>query len=493
MNFLKFSQRPKEQESSDGEVPAVDILYLVTYMSAVAAAGVSRGKLLELASDLPCRSARYLKKVYLTVQGLSYDYGTACRMVGEATRVEAMKSLLLRLASALSSGEMGASFLEGEAHIQGRVYENEYERDVESMRKWTDAYAALTVSVTLVVIINLISTLIYESSDTSTIAITFVALLIGMAGSWIISRSAPKELTNFSSSEGSREQELSGKMLKTLLPLALLVCLCLALLRAKLGWLFIAGGVLVFPVGLVSFLGDARIIRKEGEIGSFFRTIGGLATAVGTTLAEAVTRIDLRSLVALKPDVKELRLRILGFIDFNLCWKKFTAETGSALIGQSGGIFLDAVNMGGDPEREGFLCSLFASRVSMLRAKRGTVSSTFLWLSLVMHFVVMALMVFIMEIIVGFQAILQEKGVGLSADLPLPIFTFGSSNTDILYTMTKITMFLLTVTTALALSACKGGNRKTFLYFFGILMIISGLTLLSVPGLANTMFQSTGR
>jgi len=493
MSSYRFWQRRKERESSSGDVSSVDIFYLVTYMSAIAAAGISRRQIFELASKLPCASSQYIRKVHLMVHGLGYDYGVACRLVGESTPVAAMKSFMLRIAGALNSGEMGADFLAGEAQIQGAAYENEYERDVDSMRKWTDAYSALTVSVTLVVIINLISTMIYEAGDRATIGITFLALLIGLSGAWIISRSAPKEMDSLPSSEGSSEDKLARKLLKILVPVALVVCLGLALLKAQLGLLFIAGGVLLFPIGLVNSLGQRKATGKEQEIGSLLRTMGGMATSLGTTLAEAATRIDLRSFAALRPDLERLRLRLLGFVTFDVCWKRFIAEAGSALIGQSGGIFHDSVAMGGDPDREGFLCSLFASKVSMLRAKRGTVSSTFVWLSFVMHLVVMALMVFIMEIVLGFQAVLQEQALGIGADLPLPIFTFGSKSTEFLYTMTKATIFLLTVTPALALTTCKGGNRNSFFHYFGILLVISGLALLGVPKLARPIFEGVVR
>jgi len=493
MSFYKFWQRRNERESSSGEVSTVDIFYLATYMSAIAAAGIPRRQIFELASKLPCASSQYFKKVHLMVDGLGYDYGVACRLVGESVTVGAMKSLMLRIAGALNSGEMGADFLAGEAQIQGEAYENEYERDVEAMRKWTDAYSALTVSVTLVIIINLISSMIYEAGDRATIAITVLALLIGLAGAWIISRAAPKEMERLPASGGTEEHKLSRKLLKILAPSALVICLGLALLKVNLGWLFVASGLLLFPVGLINSLGDGKAARKEQEIGSLLRTMGGMATSLGTTLAEAVNRIDLRSFAALRPDVERLRLRLLGFVSFDLSWEKFIDEAGSALIGQSGGIFHDSVAMGGDPEREGFLCSLFASKVSMLRAKRGTVSSTFVWLSFVMHLVVMALMVFIMEIVAGFQAVLQEQALGIGADLPLPIFSFGSKSTEFLYTMTKATMFLLTVTPALALTACKRGNRNSFFFYFGMLLVISGLALLGVPRLARPMFQGAMR
>ena len=53
-------------------------------------------------------------------------------------------------------------FLARETEIQLEQYSRKYERDLESLRKWTDAYVALMVSVTLVVVVSLVSMMIYS-------------------------------------------------------------------------------------------------------------------------------------------------------------------------------------------------------------------------------------------------------------------------------------------------------------------------------------------
>ena len=490
MNSSRFWQK-RTGKSSFKEVSGFDLFYQLTYMSALAAAGISRSRIFQLASKLPSPSSRYFEKIDILSQKLAYNYPEACSMVGEAAKSKEIKSFLLRLSDALTSGEPMADFLAREAQVQGEYYSNEYERDLESLRKWTDAYAALIVSVALIVIINLISTMIYEMETALMAGLAVLAATMGFFGAWVLSRSAPKEVRSVSSSEGSREQRLSRKLLKVLASVTLVACLSLALLGVELRWLLVLASFLLLPIGRVGLLIDRRTSKKDEEISSFLRSLGGMATSTGTTLTEALTRIDLSSFPALEPDVKRLHQRLVAFIDPKLCWQKFEAETGSKLISQGASIFHDAVDMGADPERVGFLCSLFATKTVMLRAKRRVVSSTFVWLSMVMHVAVVALMVFIVEIIGKFQSLIEglalergEQAVQMMA-LPIPLLAFGSAQIRFLYQMTIFMILLLTLTNTLALIATDGGHISKAFCYLCISLFIVGASLLYVPPLVN--------
>ena len=51
-------------------------------------------------------------------------------------------------------------FIEQETRLEGERYGNEYERSVENLKKWSDAYSAILVSVSLIMVVSLVSTLL---------------------------------------------------------------------------------------------------------------------------------------------------------------------------------------------------------------------------------------------------------------------------------------------------------------------------------------------
>jgi archaeal flagellar protein FlaJ len=78
------------------EVSNSELFYQLSYMSAVAGAGISRSRIFELGANLPRIPADYFKRVHLLAQKLGYDYAGACTKVGLAIKSDVMISLLLR-------------------------------------------------------------------------------------------------------------------------------------------------------------------------------------------------------------------------------------------------------------------------------------------------------------------------------------------------------------------------------------------------------------
>jgi flagellar protein FlaJ len=487
----KFLQKLKSKDSFR-EVSDSDIFYQLTYMSAIASSGISRNRIFELGSRLLRPTAEYFRRVHLISQRMGYNYPDACEMVSEATESERMKSLLLRFSGALISGQPEADFLEEEALVQGDAYEKDYESKLESLKKWTDAYAAVVVSSALIIIINLTSTLIYDIGLGMIVGLIITAIFTASAGAWILSRAAPTEVRTIFSPEGPWTQRATCRLVKLVPPMVLIVSIILALLGVGWGWILILGGLLLFPLGIISMLAGREIDKKDKEIGPFLRSLGGIAISTGTTITEALTRVDLSSFPTLKPELNRLRLRLKAFIDPELCWKRFAIETGSKLIGETVTIFNDAVKLGGDPDTIAFLASQFAAKTIALRAKRRVIYSTFSWLTLVMHGAIASLMIIILEVIKKFISLLQtatllERGEEAAQAMAMPIVGFGAPQLQFLSWVTVGMVVLLALINSFAVIATDGGHIFKVFFYLSILLFISGISLFIVPLLVEVI------
>ena len=114
MNFTRLFQKLRRKESSEQEGQKqkprearktssernvqFDLFAQLSYMSAVATGGVARAELFDFASQLPCSTSGYFRRVHLLAQELSIDYAEGCRLVAERAKIPEVKSLLLRLA-----------------------------------------------------------------------------------------------------------------------------------------------------------------------------------------------------------------------------------------------------------------------------------------------------------------------------------------------------------------------------------------------------------
>ncbi|MCX5998268.1 MAG: type II secretion system F family protein, partial [Chloroflexi bacterium] len=222
------------------------------------------------------------------------------------------------------------------------------------------------------------------------------------------------------------------------------------------------------------------------------------SAAMGTTVRDALGRFDLGAVNVLKPEVKRLRARLRSGIRPRLCWKRFVEETGSEMAKRSVGMFYDVVEVGGDPEQAGHRASLYASTVSMLRAKRKTLSSPFRWLCIAMHAAVIALLVFIVEVMANFGALVAKAQASLPDISQTTPFSgsFGTFNYDGLGFMHRLVLPLVvvfTVANALAPSIADGGGRSKIFYNLGITAAISGFCVAVLPPVASMVFASMQR
>ncbi|MDD4858700.1 MAG: hypothetical protein PHR56_00630 [Dehalococcoidales bacterium] len=471
-----------------------DLLYQLSYMSVIAAGGVPRAQIFERAAKLPCTAADYFNRIELASKRLKYDYAQACRLVGESAEEESIKALLLRFSASLISGEPEAEFLAREAEAQADNYDNEYGRNLEAMKMWTDAYVSLILSAVLVIIIGIVSTMIWKIETSLIIAMAFISIMTTATGVWLIYVVSPKE-TMVLSWAGSREQLMAQRLLKFTLPLAVIGGLTLLILKADLGWVLIAAAVLVLPIGVVMTRDDQKVTSRDGEVGTFLRSLGGVCAALGTTVNSALNRLDLDSINNLRSPVKGLRTRLVAGIKSRMCWSRFIDETGSELTNRSVGMFYDAIDMGGSAGQAGYQASLFASKIALLRARRKTVSGPFRWLCLAMHGSVVVLLVFVSEVIMSFAGMVsqaQEAMPRVSGAPSVAAFTsFNLSGLEVMHSLVLPLVLIFTIANAIAPMLADGGSKKKILFNLGMTAAISGFSLVALPGLAQALFLST--
>lgn len=483
------SLQKRDVKSYFEEISSFDLYYQLTYMSATAAAGISRARTFQLARELPSSPAQYFKGIHQVAENLRYNYPDAVRLVGEQARSEETKNFLLRLSDALRSGEPLPGFLAREAAVQGENYTNDYLRRLESMKKWNDAYASVAVSAALILVINMVSTMIYNLGVVTMAMMSLVALAGTFGVAWVLCRAAPQENTAVPLVQGSQEQRLSRWLFLISLLLMAVAVFMLWLWGMDKGWLFIMAGLCLAPVGVVSALADQKTRARDLEISAFLRSIGGTATSRGTTLRDALASMKTDSFPALRQNIRMLDLRLKAFGKSRLCWELFGLETGSQLAKQATGIFYEAVNLGGDPEKAGNLTSAFAMKTAMLRAQRRGVAGTFSWLTIVMHAILAALVIFLLGILEQFairlNAALSAAGGGgaqaLGAMGLKNMFAFSAPQIEFLTTLTISLITILALINAFAIVASEGGHLIKTTFYLAILLILSGVCFILVP------------
>ena len=470
-----------------------DLLFSLAHMSALAAAGVPRDKLVRLTAALPISTASYFAEVERIASGMSYQYAEACRLVGEQVHHEEAKGLLLRLAGAMDTGESESDFLAGEAQIQAEAYGNVYERNLETLKKWTDAFTALIVSASLIVVVATVSTMIYDLGTNVVGGLVLTTMLISVLGVWIIYRSAPRELRTLRGPPGERSQAHVRRMMTMLLPAAFALA-SLALLTLNFGYAMIIFGLTVFPIGLAARRLDRSVTRVDGDISTFLRVLGATMSAIGTTAVVAMSRLDMRSMPSLADGVRQLATRLNARVSPQRSWDRFVDDTGSEIVSRSVRVFLDGTMLGGDPEEVGRRASLLGSKITQLRAKRRLVSDTFTYLSMAMQAVISFLLIFIVEIVSGFNDLIASAGLGGPGGAEAAmgsVLAFNLANLRFLQIAMVPVVVVLTLVNAIAPKVAGGDYALAIFHYLGISAVLGGGAFVAAPILADMIFGAS--
>ncbi len=472
-----------------------DLLSQLTHMSAVSTAGMSRAQLFGGTAGLSYSTAKFFRQVHQVAQRLNYDYSRACELVADTVKEESVRNLLLHFATSLSSGEKEEQFLMREAAVQLETYGKEYDQKIETLQKWTDAYVALMVSATLVVVISLVSMMIYPFSPVAIVGLAGLMVCVTFVGGWLIFTVAPLEVKTHSLKYRSPEQVRAGNLAKFLLPLATIVGLVG-------GWFFglafalIVAGVFIAPVGYVALVDDWRIDQRDRDIATFLRALGSVLGQAGITVADALSRLNRRALGSLEPPVRRLHIRLRNGISSDLSWLRLAAETGSELVTRCVRVFWDGVRVGGDTEKIATLASEFALKISLLRADRKLVANTFIFVVVPLHAVLMGILLFVTEVVQVFgNELAKVQSESLQSDVASEAgvgdaLLFAAPALEFIPVFVGTVALMLTAANSFAPYAAAGGHRLKLCLYAAVMMIIAGIALIVVPHIVQALFEN---
>ena len=490
-------KKPAEK-AADNALADIDFYSQMAYMASISTSGISRSGLFYYSAKLPYIATRYFRRVDFVAKMFNHDYSQACRIIGQKIKIPDVKALLLRLSNALASGEDVSAFLAREAYILSESYSSLYERKIDLLKKWADAYVSLILTSALVTVMSVVTMMIGSVSTAFIVSISAITIMATIFGAWFLYNTAPRETQHHSLTYHSHEQNTVKYLTRILLPAGIFTLLVMLVMKIDLGYLMLAASVFLFPIGFVATTDDKKITQRDADVSAFLRSLGGTMQAIGATAAEAMGRLDFRSLGSLSEDVQLLHTRLSAGVSPNLCWDRFVGETGSELINRSVRIFWDGVSFGGEPQRVGNEASAFALKISLLRSQRNQVSIGFTWLTIAMHAVLVTLSIFVYEVFLSFSTMVStivpdsaKSAMQTMTNMPSTgFFTQGGSEIGLLHFMIILITIILTLANAFSIYAVSGGHPSKLTFYLAITCAISGLIMIGVPPVVHMMFAA---
>ena len=517
MTSTNSSPKRIAKVSSDDAAIGFDLLSSLTYMSVLSIGNLPRDYVLEQCGRQDSRTSVFFEYVHRLVKRLGMEYTSAFQLVSERAKPESVKSLLLRFSASISSGESEHDFIIQEAKAEGERYSNEYDRSVENLRKWTDAYAAILISVTLIMVVSLVSSMMGSLAQSFVTIMAFAVFFITSIGIFIIYRSAPVEQVTYDREEYStKSRRLARRFLMILVPMGLVIAMLAGPRFGLLGGCsiaFLAIGISLFPTGFLAWRDASRVTKLDSELPTFLRTLGNVAGSTGFTITQALSKIDTKSMGSLSNYINPLNSRLGARLPVDSCWDRFKDETGSELVNRTTSMLVEGTELGGEPDQVGQICSIYAQTITQLRARLYLASSTFSYLAIPMHATTTFILVFVLNIVTGFNSRLSSVDLGnasassqeviassgASSQLSAPpdasavtggIKIFENQDMTGVTTIIIIVVVILTIANSLAPKFASGGSNLKIASYLSVMCLISGGILGVVPSLTSKIFSA---
>jgi flagellar protein FlaJ len=489
-----------------------DLLFMVTYMDSLALSQATRPEIFTYGAERKeYVSSKYIKKVDTFVKRWNYSYAEALSIVAERTKNEILQNLLNRYSNSIDSGVPDEDFLNTELFQIRSVYRSQLEQGFELLKKWGDAYIAMLLSGTVIAVTIMISVAIYSPEGIEgTLNLAYaIILVISVFGVTLMYRSVPyDEKTHGLRTWRSREQMTIMRMERVIVPGAVAAALILVIAGANMGFAYVIFGVLVLPLGIIGFIDDTNITRRDADFSMFIRSFGAVMGGQGTTSVYALAKVDRKSLSYLEPLINAVYSKLNLGLEETTVWDRFIGESGSNLIYKYLNIFRDTVTLGGPPEPIGKIVGESMLEQVLLREKKNMLARSFIALLIPMHVAMAAIFVALFEIMViltesvgtmmkQFQTVAaQTSGAAGSAGASIGgimgagmMSMFVNFPKDAMNTYVVIILTIITGSNVLAAKIVGGGDRYMYYFYIAIFCILTGIVFIVVPIAVKVFFS----
>jgi flagellar protein FlaJ len=225
--------------------------------------------------------------------------------------------------------------------------------------------------------------------------------------------------------------------------------------------------------GYVSRNIEKAIRRKDENFPAFIRSLGSSAGARGGVIDEALKALRAHDFGPLTTDVNNLYKMLVTRINKFDSWEYFASNTGSNLIQRFSGMFVQATNLGGQPEVIGDIIATNFHKIVTLRKKRSQSAGSLVGVL----YGLTGGIGFTMYISLGVVGLMQDmfSSVEMPAGMSMGMVLYTNiGNLDTLSYMVMAIMIGHSLMSAILIRIVDGGHMLSATIDFVIMVWISG-------------------
>ncbi|WP_340819096.1 archaellar assembly protein FlaJ [Methanolobus sp. WCC4] len=469
--------------------------YYITQMGSIATAETPRIDIVRIVSENEDYEelAEETKKIYDLVTVWHMSLAEACRFTSKRTPSIIFEDFLDRFAHALQSGEDVKTFLFAEQNVVMNEYEAMYNGALYTVEVIKELFVSLIMSLIFMASFAVIMPVITGMNAELLMGIVVLIFLVTDAVMLMFTKSKIPKDPAWSRSKNITENKL--KLYRSV-PISITGCIVVLIAVKLWGILYtpietsIAVAMVLTPLiytGHVSRKIEKAIRRKDENFPAFIRSLGSSAGARGGVIDEALKALRAHDFGPLTRDVDSLYKMLVTRIDKFSSWDYFSANTGSNLIQRFSGMFVQATNLGGQPEVIGDIIATNFHRIVTLRKKRSQSSGSLVGVL----YGLTGGIGFTMYISLGVVGLMQEMftSVEMPAGMSMGMILYTNvGSIDTLSNMVLAIMVGHSLMSALLIRIVDGGHMLSATTDFVIMVWISGASaVVTMAGVSSLL------
>ncbi|KYK27495.1 hypothetical protein AYK20_02780 [Thermoplasmatales archaeon SG8-52-1] len=431
-----------------------------------------------------------LKKISILSTQWRMPLSKTFRFISERTPSKILKDFLDRFSQSLDSGVEHREFIETEQSAVIEEYKTMYESSNENVIILNEVYVSMLIAIIFVMSLGIVLPIIMGTENMNMFIFLSSFMLIvseGMLMYLLKAMIPPDEIWHLTGEKGELEEKIT-RFFRLSIIMVFLIGAPLFFLKFSLNipiFEILSFEILVaisltplLIIGIMVFVEEQAITRKERNFLSFLPALGSISTMRGGRINDSVYYLSEKDYGVLTRHISNLYRRLRTRIDDDAAWEWFGVDTGSNYIQRAGEMFREATYAAANPRKVSRMISENIRKIRDLRLKKLTIVNTSIALFGGITFGI-AFAIYV-SLIIGrhLNTVMMETGnpfenverINIPALLNFISPELYNQNFIIIFIVLVIHCFMM----ALTLRVLRGSHKfVTLLYFVPFVWIVS--------------------
>ena len=312
----------------------------------------------------------------------------ALRFISARAPSKLLKDFLDRFSQSLDSGVEHREFVEIEQEAVLQEYKTMYEASNENIVILNEVYVSMLIAIIFIMSMGIVLPIIMGTENMNMFIYMSSFMLIISEGMllYLLKAMIPvDEIWHLTGETGELEKKMD-KLFKISIfaSIGIGIFFYLASVQMQIGFISsipfevlvaIAFTPLAY-VGIIAFIEEREIIRKESNFLGFLPALGSIATMRGGKINDSVYYLSEKDYGVLTKHVKNLYRRLRTRINDDKAWEWFGVDTGSNYVQRSSEMFREATYAAANPRKVSKMIAENVRKIRNLRMKKLTIVNT---------------------------------------------------------------------------------------------------------------------